>query len=60
MIWRKSSYSAANGQCVEIAEGEQVMVRDSKNPGPVLAFSHGAFAVFVEGVKSGAFARPKR
>ena len=41
-VWRKSTASAANGSCVEVAflpEG-QVAVRDSKNrTGPVLRLS---------------------
>jgi hypothetical protein len=33
-VWRKSSYSGSNANCVELAAGA---VRDSKNPdGPVL------------------------
>lgn len=53
--WRKSSRSSANGQCVEWAELDQtVAVRDSKNPdGPVLLFTPGEWAAFVEGVKDG-------
>ena len=37
-VWRKSSWSSGNGQCVEIAHlGELAAARDSKNPvGPVL------------------------
>ena len=36
LTWRTSSYSAQNGQCVEV-RGDLSAVRDSKNPdGPVL------------------------
>ncbi|MEU2091923.1 DUF397 domain-containing protein, partial [Nocardia beijingensis] len=40
--WFKSSYSASNGQCVEIAHlnNGTVGMRDSKNPiGPTLTFT---------------------
>ena len=39
--WSKSSYSSANGACVEVAQNLPgiVAVRDSKNPGrPEAAF----------------------
>lgn len=53
--WRKSSRSGAGGNCVEWADlGGAVAVRDSKNPtGPVLVFTPGEWAAFVEGVKHG-------
>ena len=41
--WSKSSYSSANGACVEVARNLPgiVAVRDSKNPGrPEAALSH--------------------
>ena len=46
LIWRKSSYSADEGQCVEIATLHgTVAVRDSKEPdGPALTFTPAAFA----------------
>jgi Domain of unknown function (DUF397) len=32
ILWKKSSYSAANGECVEVAQlaGDRIGVRDSK------------------------------
>ncbi|MFI0819186.1 DUF397 domain-containing protein [Streptomyces sp. NPDC021098] len=51
--WRKSSYSADQGECVEIAEiPGRVAVRDSKNPdGPVLLLSPAAFGDFISALK---------
>jgi hypothetical protein len=56
--WRKSSYSGANGQCVEVAvpSTASIAVRDSQNPdGPVLGFSAGAWADFLSAAKGGDF-----
>ena len=40
ITWRKSSYSGAQGDCVEIGwKAPDVAIRDSKNPaGPTLSF----------------------
>lgn len=52
--WIKSSYSGANGDCVELAL-ELGRIRDSKNPnGPALSVD---VAGFVQAVKNGRFRR---
>ncbi|OLT13414.1 DUF397 domain-containing protein [Pseudonocardia sp. CNS-139] len=58
-VWRKSSYSSGNSQCVEVAfAGEAVGVRDSKDrSGPVLVFEAREWAAFVGGVTGGEFDR---
>ncbi|MFD0275515.1 DUF397 domain-containing protein [Kitasatospora sp. NPDC127111] len=56
--WRKSSYSGAQSECVEVASGVTgvVPVRDSKDPGgPALLFPADAWSAFLAGVKSGEF-----
>jgi uncharacterized protein DUF397 len=56
--WKKSSYSAANGDCVETAVlGAGVVgVRDSKDPaGPVLRFSADSWAAFVSETRKSGF-----
>ena len=51
--WRKASYSASNGGCVEVAgHSDRVLVRDTQDrPGPVLRFGPAAWRVFAERVK---------
>ncbi|MFD5520415.1 DUF397 domain-containing protein [Streptomyces sp. NPDC127066] len=50
--WRKSSHSGGQGgDCLEVILTEDhpalVPVRDSKNPGPVIAFGAEAWGTFV-------------
>ena len=47
--WRKSTYSGTNGDCIETASGQGViLVRDTKSrDGGTLAFSAGAWVSFV-------------
>ncbi|HET6356265.1 DUF397 domain-containing protein [Streptomyces sp.] len=49
-VWRASSYSGGQGNCVEIAVGSPTLipVRDSKRPaGPVIAFAPRAWRTFI-------------
>ena len=57
--WRKSSHSSNNG-CVEVAQsGDQIAVRDSKDPaGPVLMFTAYEWRAFFAGVRDGEFDSP--
>ena len=51
--WRTSSYSSGDGgQCVEVASGEEIMVRDTTDRwGPMLTFTAGAWRAFVVSVR---------
>ncbi|MFC7383418.1 DUF397 domain-containing protein [Sphaerisporangium rhizosphaerae] len=54
--WRKSSYSADQGECVEVASNVSRLraVRDSKrSTAPALVVSPGEWAAFLAGVKNG-------
>jgi len=56
--WRTSTYSGAQGDCIEVAEGiaSAVPVRDSKDQaGPALIFTPTAWQAFVAGVLAGEF-----
>jgi Domain of unknown function (DUF397) len=56
-VWRKSSYSSAEGNCVEVAElNTAVGVRDSKNrDGGALRLERAAWAGFVADTKAGRY-----
>jgi hypothetical protein len=57
LTWRKSSHSASNGNCTEVAdlpEGEGVAVGDTKDPGgPILVFGKAAWIEFTGAIKRG-------
>ena len=49
LVWRVSSYSGGNGNCVQVAELDQrIAVRDSKNPdGGMLVVGERDWAAFI-------------
>ena len=55
--WRKSSWSAFNGNCVEVGSPRSglIAVRDTKDAGrgPVLLFGSGAWGSFINALKNG-------
>lgn len=57
LAWRKSSFSGANGDCVEVADtGDGVAVRHSKEPGQgQLLYTRAELAAFILGCKAGEF-----
>ncbi len=58
--WRKSSWSANEANCVEVAfAGDDVHTRDSKNPaGQHLMFGQPAWSAFVRGLRDNRFVSP--
>jgi hypothetical protein len=57
-VWRKSTRSNGQGQCVEVAGNLPgvIAVRDSKSPnGPALVFTPEEWRAFIEGAKGGEF-----
>ncbi|MFH0244244.1 DUF397 domain-containing protein [Streptomyces sp. HK10] len=57
--WQKSSFSGNEGpNCVEVARrGDDLLIRESDEPGLVLATSRAGLAAFIAGIKAGEFDR---
>ena len=55
--FRKSTFSFANGNCVEVSElpGGDIGVRNSRDTGPVLRFTPDEWHAFIGGVRNGEF-----
>ena len=61
--WRKSTFSWANGDCVQVASrsGGAVWVRDTKNPdGLMLAFDRSPWSTFVGAIRTDGTAERNR
>jgi Domain of unknown function (DUF397) len=56
-IWKKSSYSNGQANCVEVANLPSIVaVRDSKDrEGPALIFTPDEWRAFVDGIQNGQF-----
>jgi Domain of unknown function (DUF397) len=51
--WRKSSYSGYTNECIEVAGGGGIWVRDSKNPGGTkLSFAQEQWDAFLSEVRT--------
>lgn len=63
VTWRKSTYSAYNGNCVEMADLGQgrIGVRDSKagEAGPVLSLTPDRWQFLLRGIKAGRYGLPR-
>ena len=56
-VWRRSTFSGQNGDCVEVAEiGDLILVRNSNRPHVgTLEFTRSEIAAWVSGCKAGEF-----
>ncbi|MFE7638939.1 DUF397 domain-containing protein [Kitasatospora sp. MY 5-36] len=54
--WQKSSYSAANSQCVEVRAAQGVIeLRESDEGDVIVRTAQVKFAAFLQGAKAGEF-----
>ncbi|MGY0463635.1 DUF397 domain-containing protein [Kitasatospora sp. cg17-2] len=58
-IWQKSSYSAANNECIEVRVGVgAVELRESDDPSAMVHASPATFADLLEAIKAGDLDQP--
>jgi hypothetical protein len=54
--WRKSSFSADTGSCIEVAEQDgHILLREGDDPDVVVQTTRRKLRAFLEGVKAGEF-----
>jgi hypothetical protein len=58
MAWRKPSFCQSS-ECAQVAiEGDQVLLRSTRSPGEVVAFSGAEWQALVKGIQAGEFPAP--
>ncbi|MEW2414317.1 DUF397 domain-containing protein [Streptomyces sp. NPDC046866] len=54
--WRKSSKSADEGNCLEVAlENGEILIRESDDPGVVIRTTRAKLRAFIDGAAAGEF-----
>jgi hypothetical protein len=54
--WKKSSYSNGETNCIELADDvATILMRESDNPGTIMATSRDSLRALIFGIKAGEF-----